>query len=75
MLAGLNELVDAIQLGVRERHRAQEEAVVSGINKDWFQGCGHAPGQGTEVYRSDTRREDRCVHDASQSRVGARRSR
>jgi hypothetical protein len=40
MLAGLNELVGAIQLGVRERHGAQEEAVVSGIIKDGFRKLG-----------------------------------
>jgi hypothetical protein len=40
MLAGLNELVGAIQLGVRERHGAEEEAVVSGIIRDGFRKLG-----------------------------------
>jgi hypothetical protein len=42
MLAGLNELVASIQLGVRERHGAQEEAVVSGIIKDAYRRLGVA---------------------------------
>ncbi len=40
MLAGLNELVTAIQLGVRERLGAQEIAVVSGIIKDAYRKLG-----------------------------------
>jgi len=40
MLAGLNELVAAIQLGVRERHGAQEEAVISGIIKEAYRKLG-----------------------------------
>jgi len=40
MLAGLNELVASIQLGVRERHGAQEEAVVSGIIKEAYRKLG-----------------------------------
>ena len=36
MVAGLNELVGVIQAGVRERHGAEEEAVVSGIIKEGF---------------------------------------
>ena len=40
MLAGLNELVASIQLGVKERHGAQEEAVVSGIIKDAYRRLG-----------------------------------
>jgi len=42
MLAGLNELVVAIQLGVKERHGAQEGAVVSGIIKDAYRRLGVA---------------------------------
>jgi hypothetical protein len=40
MLAGLNELVASIQLGVRQRHGAQEIAVVSGIIKDAYRRLG-----------------------------------
>jgi hypothetical protein len=40
MLAGLNELVASIQLGVRERHGAQEIAVVSGIIKEAYRKLG-----------------------------------
>jgi Domain of unknown function (DUF4388) len=40
MLAGLNELVASIQLGVRERLGAQEIAVVSGIIKDAYRRLG-----------------------------------
>ena len=40
MLAGLNELVTAIQLGVRERLGAQEIAVVSGIIKEAYRKLG-----------------------------------
>jgi len=40
MLAGLNELVASIQLGVRERHGTQEEAVVSGIIKEAYRKLG-----------------------------------
>jgi hypothetical protein len=40
MLAGLNELVTSIQLGVRERLGAQEIAVVSGIIKDAYRKLG-----------------------------------
>jgi hypothetical protein len=40
MLAGLNELATAIQLGVRERLGAQEIAVVSGIIKDAYRKLG-----------------------------------
>ena len=40
MLAGLNELVAAIQLGVRERLGAQEIAVVSGIIKEAYRRLG-----------------------------------
>jgi hypothetical protein len=40
MLAGLNELVASIQLGVRQHHGAQEEAVVSGIIKDAYRKLG-----------------------------------
>ncbi len=40
MLAGLNELVAAIQLGVKEHHGAQEEAVVSGIIKEAYRRLG-----------------------------------
>lgn len=40
MLAGLNELVASIQLGVREHHGAQEEAVVSGIIKEAYRKLG-----------------------------------
>jgi len=42
ILAGLNELVAAVQLGVRERHGAQEEAVVSGIIKEGYRKLGVA---------------------------------
>jgi hypothetical protein len=42
MLAGLNELVAAIQLGVKEHHGAQEEAVVSGIIKEAYRRLGVA---------------------------------
>jgi hypothetical protein len=40
MVAALNELVFVIQLNVRTRHGAQEEAVVSGIIKDGFRKLG-----------------------------------
>jgi hypothetical protein len=40
MLAGLNELVASIQLGVRERLGAQEIAVVSGIIKEAYRRLG-----------------------------------
>ena len=40
MLAGLNELVTSIQLGVRERLGAQEIAVVSGIIKEAYRKLG-----------------------------------
>jgi hypothetical protein len=40
MLAGLNELVAAMQLGVKEHHGAQEEAVVSGIIKEAYRRLG-----------------------------------
>ena len=40
MLAGLNELAAAIQLGVRERLGAQEIAVVSGIIKEAYRKLG-----------------------------------
>ena len=40
MLAGLNELVAVIQLGVRERLGAQEMAVVSGIIKEAYRRLG-----------------------------------
>jgi hypothetical protein len=40
MLAGLNELVTSIQLGVRERLGAQEIAVVSGIIKEAYRRLG-----------------------------------
>jgi hypothetical protein len=40
MLAGLNELVASIQLGVRQQHRAPEIAVVSGIIKDAYRKLG-----------------------------------
>jgi len=42
MVAALNELVFVIQLAVRTRHGAQEEAVISGIIKDGFRRLGHA---------------------------------
>jgi hypothetical protein len=42
MLAGLNELVASIQLGVRERLGAQEIAVVSGIIKEAYRKLGVA---------------------------------
>ena len=42
MVAGLNELVFVIQLGVRTRLGRQEEAVVSGIIKDGFRRLGAA---------------------------------
>jgi hypothetical protein len=42
IVAGLNELVFAIQLGVRTRLGKQEEAVVSGIIKDGFRKLGTA---------------------------------
>jgi len=42
MVAGLNELVFVIQLGVRTKRGAQEEAVVSGIIKDGFKRLGAA---------------------------------
>ena len=40
MLAGLNELVTSIQLGVRQRLGAQEIAVVSGIIKEAYRRLG-----------------------------------
>jgi hypothetical protein len=40
MVAALNELVFVIQLAVRTRHGAQEEAVISGIIKDGFRKLG-----------------------------------
>ncbi len=40
MVAGLNELVFVIQLAVRQKRGAQEEAVVSGIIKDGFKRLG-----------------------------------
>jgi hypothetical protein len=40
MLAGLNELVASIQLGVRQQHAAPEIAVVSGIIKDAYRRLG-----------------------------------
>jgi hypothetical protein len=40
MLAGLNELVASIQLGVRQEQGAQEIAVVSGIIKDAYRRLG-----------------------------------
>jgi hypothetical protein len=40
MLAGLNELVTSIQLGVRQRLGAQEIAVVSGIIKEAYRKLG-----------------------------------
>lgn len=42
MVSGLNELVFVIQLSVRTRYGAQEEAVVSGIIKDGFRRIGAA---------------------------------
>ena len=42
MVAGLNELVFVIQLGVRMRLGRQEEAVVSGIIKEGFRRLGSA---------------------------------
>jgi hypothetical protein len=42
MLAGLNELVYVIQLGVRVNYGPQEEAVVSGIIKEGFRRLGAA---------------------------------
>ena len=40
MLAGFNELVASIQLGVRQGLGSQEEAVVSGIIKDAYRRLG-----------------------------------
>ncbi len=40
IVAALNELVLAIQLAARERHAAQEEAVISGIIKDGLRRVG-----------------------------------
>jgi hypothetical protein len=40
MVSALNELVYAIQLAVRTKHGAQEEAVISGIIKDGFRKLG-----------------------------------
>jgi hypothetical protein len=40
MVSALNELVYVIQLSVRTRHGAQEEAVVSGIIKDGLRRLG-----------------------------------
>ncbi len=42
MMSGLNELVAAIQMGVRDRHGPEEDAVVSGIIKDGFRRLGPA---------------------------------
>jgi len=42
MVAGLNELVFVIQLSVRQKRGAQEEAVVSGIIKEGFRRLGAA---------------------------------
>jgi uncharacterized protein DUF4388 len=42
MVSGLNELVFVIQLAVRTRYGAQEEAVVSGIIKEGFRRLGAA---------------------------------
>jgi len=42
MIAGLNELVFILQLGVRTAYGPQEEAVVSGIIKDGFRRLGAA---------------------------------
>jgi hypothetical protein len=42
MVAGLNELVLVLQLAVRQRRGAQEEAVVSGIIKEGFRRLGVA---------------------------------
>jgi hypothetical protein len=42
MVAALNELVFIIQLSVRTRYGAQEEAVVSGIIKEGFRRLGAA---------------------------------
>jgi len=42
MIAGLNELVFIVQLGVRTNYGAQEEAVVTGIIKDGFRRLGAA---------------------------------
>jgi len=44
MIAGLNELIGAVQAGVRVHHGAEEEAVVSGIIKDGFRRL--SPGGG-----------------------------
>jgi hypothetical protein len=40
MLAGLNELVASIQLGIKQRHGAEEGAVVSGIIKEAYRRLG-----------------------------------
>lgn len=40
ILSGLNELVAAIQLGVKEHHGPEEEAVVSGIIKEAYRRLG-----------------------------------
>jgi hypothetical protein len=40
MVAALNELAFAIQLAARERHGAEEEAVISGIIKDGLRRAG-----------------------------------
>jgi hypothetical protein len=42
MLAGLNELVASIQLGVKQHHGLEEEAVVSGIIKEGYRRLGVA---------------------------------
>lgn len=42
MLAGLNELVASIQLGIKLRHGAEEGAVVSGIIKEAYRRLGVA---------------------------------
>jgi hypothetical protein len=42
MVSALNELVFAIQLAARQRHGAQEEAVISGIIKDGLRRLGIA---------------------------------
>jgi hypothetical protein len=40
MVGALNELAFAIQLAARERHGAEEEAVISGIIKDGLRRAG-----------------------------------
>jgi hypothetical protein len=46
IIAGLNELTAAIQLAVRQKRGAQEEAVVSGIIKDGLRRVGAPSGKG-----------------------------